>query len=58
MTEFQELLRKYNAEFEVVDTGIEYYPEKVAQIAFNSIYDEQGNMLRGYSDVNLPDYIH
>jgi hypothetical protein len=57
MTEFQDLLCRYNATFEIVDIGVEYHSHNVAEIYFNGIYDEDGNTIRKASEFQMPDYI-
>lgn len=57
MAEFQEMLRRYNAEFDIVDVGSCYFPENVPEIYFNGIYDEDGNMIREPSEFQMPSYI-
>ena len=58
MTEFQEMLRRYNAVFEIVDIGVvEYHSWNVAEIYFNGIYDEDGNVVREPSEFQMPSFI-
>ena len=57
MTEFQEMIRRYDAIFEIVDIGVEYSSNNVAEIYFNGIYDEDGNVIREPSDFQMPCYI-
>ena len=57
MTEFQEMLRRYNAVFEIVDVERPYFSECVPEITFNGIYDEDGNVVREFSEFQMPSYI-
>jgi hypothetical protein len=50
MRDFEELLRRYNASFDVYDGN----PE----IDFDGIYDENGNQVRPYINFQLPNYIN
>ena len=49
MSDFKELLHRYNATFDVY--------EGTPEIDFNGIY-ENGNMLRPYINFQLPNYIN
>ncbi len=57
MRDFEDLLRRYNAEFDLVqsDSG---YNDATADIDFNPIYDENGNQVRPYINFELPNYIN
>jgi hypothetical protein len=59
LKDFTELLKKYNAIFEMGDTGEDYYSHRVACIEFSSNYDYVSDeLLREYSTLQLPDYIN
>jgi hypothetical protein len=59
LKDFTELLEKYNAIFEMGDTGEDYYSHRVACIEFSSNYDYVSDKLvRDYSTLQLPDYIN
>ena len=57
MRDFEDLLRRYNAEFDLVqsDSG---YNDATADIDFNGIYDENGNQVRPYINFQLPNHIN
>ncbi len=57
MRDFEDLLRRYNAEFDLVqsDSG---YNDATADIDFNPIYDENHNQVRPYINFQLPNYIN
>ena len=57
MTEFQDLLRRYNAEFDIVEVERRYFSECVPEITFNKIYDEDGNVVRDFSEFQMPSFI-
>lgn len=58
LSEFMQLLEKYDATFEVCDTGTEYYSNNVPCVSFSSQYDQTGLVLvRDGSQLELPDYI-
>ena len=57
MSEFQEMIRRYNAVFEIVDIGVEYHSWNVAEIYFNGIYDDNGNVIREPSEFRMPSFI-
>lgn len=51
LNEFMQLLEKYDATFEVCDNDVPY-------VQFSSQYDlEEDKLIRGYSQLELPDYI-
>ena len=54
MKDFKELLRRYNANFELEIGDYDAW----ASIEFNSIYDENHNLVRPYFNSFLPNYIH
>jgi hypothetical protein len=59
MRDFEDLLRRYNATFEVteISTGIlNTIPS--AEIDFDGIYDENHNEVRPYINFRLPNYIN
>jgi hypothetical protein len=59
MRDFEDLLRRYNATFEVteISTGIlNTIPS--AEIDFDVIYDENHNEVRPYINFRLPNYIN
>jgi hypothetical protein len=58
MTEFQEMLRRYNAVFEVYSDNDGFDNcTPFADINFNGIYDEDGNTIREPSEFQMPSYI-
>lgn len=59
LDDFTKLLKKYNAIFQMNDTGLDYYPHWVACIGFPSNYDYVSDeLVREYSTLQLPDYIN
>jgi hypothetical protein len=59
LNDFTKLLEKYNAIFEMGDTGVDYYSHRVACIEFSSNYDYVSDeLVREYSTLQLPDYIN
>lgn len=59
LDDFTKLLEKYNAIFEMGDTGVDYYSHRVACIEFSSNYDNVSDeLVREYSTLQLPDYIN
>lgn len=50
MRDFEKLLRRYDATFEVCDG--------IAEIDFNGIYDMYNNEIRPYINLPLPNYIN
>jgi hypothetical protein len=59
LRDFKELLQRYNARFEVEDMGDGYNSHRVPCIGFNSeYYIVNGNLVRDYSTIELPDYIN
>jgi hypothetical protein len=59
LCDFTELLKKYNARFEVEYMDDGYYSHRVPCIEFNSQYDYvSDNLVREYSTIELPDYIN
>jgi hypothetical protein len=59
MRDFEELLRRYNADFTVTEESRgPYCYEAVAEICFNGVYDSEGNTVRPYIDFTLPNYIN
>ena len=59
LNDFTKLLEKYNAIFEMDDTGLDYYSHRVACIEFSSNYDYGSDeLVREYSTLQLPDYIN
>ena len=59
LNDFTELLKKYNAIFEVNDYGDGYNSHRVACIEFSSNYDYvNDNSVRDFSEFQLPDYIN
>ena len=55
MSDFTELLRRYNASFDVCDSGC--YTR--AEIDFDVIYDyEKDTLVRPYINFQLPNYIN
>ena len=57
MSDFRDLLRRYNAEFGMYDHGSGYQPDRIPQIDFNGIFTEDGEMVRPYFDFDLPQFI-
>jgi hypothetical protein len=58
MRDFEDLLRRYNASFEVTETSRGYYSFSVAEIDFYSICDENYNTVRHYFNFQMPNYIN
>jgi predicted protein tyrosine phosphatase len=59
LRDFTELLKKYNAVFEVEETSNGYNSHRVPCIDFPSNYDYTSDKLvRDYSNLQLPDYIN
>jgi hypothetical protein len=58
MRDFEDLLRRYNANFDVTEdwNGYSYSPS--AEIEFNGIYDENHNLVRPYINFQMPNYIN
>jgi hypothetical protein len=58
MTEFQEMLRRYNAVFEVYSDNDGFdNSTSVADIDFNAVYDDEGNTIRPYINFKMPNWI-
>ena len=57
MRDFEELLRRYNAEFDLVQ-GDYHHSSATAEIDFNGIYDENHNEIRPYINFELPNHIN
>jgi hypothetical protein len=57
MSDFRDLLRRYNAEFSMYDRGSGYMADRIPQIDFNGIYTEDGETVRSYFDFDLPQFI-
>ena len=62
MKDFQDLLRKYDACFDVYYESYgsdydSYGSDFMADIGFHAIYDEKGNELRPYINLQLPSHI-
>ena len=58
LDEFKQLLEKYDAIFEVCDTGTEYYSNRVPSVNFSSHYDRPWlPVMRDASQLLLPDCI-
>jgi hypothetical protein len=57
MSDFRDLLRRYNAEFDMYDAGGSYYPDMRPEISFNGIYTSVGETVRPYFDFDLPQFI-
>ena len=59
VADFQELLRRYNADFHIVDRGGDgYNPDNTAEIYFNGEWDEEGNTIRKPSEFYLIEYVN
>ena len=59
MRDFKDLLRRYNASFEVTETSRGFYNTPVAEIDFDGIYDyEKDKLVRPYINFQLPNYIN
>lgn len=56
MRDFEELLRRYNATFDVVQG--DDYNDAVVEVDFIGIYDENHNQVRPYINFQLPNYIN
>lgn len=50
LNDFTELLKRYNAEFEMIEGSPEVY--------FHYICNEDADVIREHSDFTLPDYIN
>jgi hypothetical protein len=57
VVEFRELLNRYNADFNVVDSGSGFYPEWTPEVYFNAEWDADGNTIRESSEFFLNDYV-
>lgn len=57
LRDFKQLLAKYNATFDIQMYGEYDMHEAVAEIDFNSEWDEKGNQTRKYLNFALPSYI-
>ena len=57
VADFQELLRRYNADFYMEDRGTGFYPEYAPYISFRGEYDADGNATREWSEFFLTDYV-
>ena len=57
MREFEDLLRRYHATFEVTEISRGFYSTPSAEIDFDGIYDENHNEVRPYINFQLPNYI-
>jgi hypothetical protein len=57
MSEFQEMMTRYNAEFEMQDVGRDWNSYHVPVIYFRAIYDNEGNVIRQESEFTMPRYI-
>ena len=58
MQDFTELLKKYNATFEVYidNDGFDNFTP-IADVDFNAVYDDEGNTVRPYINFHMPDWI-
>jgi hypothetical protein len=58
MRDFEDLLRRYNAQFDLIP-GDDYYVDATAEIDFNGIYDyEKDKLVRSYINFQLPNHIN
>lgn len=58
MQDFMELLKKYNAGFEVYSYNDGFdNSAPVADIDFNVVYDDEGNTIRPYINFKMPNWI-
>jgi hypothetical protein len=57
VADFQELLRRYNADFHMEDHGIFHYSQMTPVIHFNWEWDVDGNTTRESSEFFLNDYV-
>ena len=57
MRDFEELLRRYNATFDVTQEWNGHSSSPSAEIDFDGIYDENHNEVRPYINFQLPNYI-
>ncbi len=57
MSEFQEMMTRYNAEFEVQDVAPHWSSYHVPVIYFRAIHDNEGNVIRQESEFTMPRYI-
>ena len=58
MQDFMELLKKYNAGFEVYSYNDGFdNSTPVADIDFNAVYDDEGNTIRPYINFKMPNWI-
>jgi hypothetical protein len=59
MRDFEELLRRYNADFTVTEESRgPYFYQPVAEIYFNGVYGSGGNVVRPDIDFTMPTYIN
>ncbi len=58
MRDFEDLLRRYNASFDVTEISRGFYSIPVAEIDFNVIYDDNHNQVRPYINFQLTNYIN
>ena len=57
MRDFEDLLRRYNAQFDLIPG--DDYVDATAEIDFNSIYDyEKDKLVRPYINFQLPNHIN
>ena len=57
MRDFEELLRRYDADFDLIQG--DDYVHATAEIGFKSIYDyEKDKLVRPYIDFQLPNHIN
>jgi hypothetical protein len=56
MRDFEDLLRRYNASFNLTQSSIG--GDAIADIDFNAIYDEGHNLVRPYINLVLPNYLN
>ena len=57
VADFQELLRRYNADFHMEDHGAFHCSEMIPVIYFNGEWDVDGNTTRESSEFFLNDYV-
>jgi hypothetical protein len=57
VADFQELLRRYNADLIMEDRGSGFYPDEAPQIHFNGEWDVDGSTTRESSEFFLTYYV-
>lgn len=55
--ELAELLKKYNAEIEVVNNGYGYHIDEVMEVYIPAVYDKDGNCVAESAEIKLGKYV-